>query len=169
MFLTSFTNWHRSKQKGPDIYPGLLFCLQLFLGCCRNCFGRLFGSDGRFFGLLGCGLIAHEARAAQLAARFARDLLADEIELGAADAGALHDLYLVYHRRIQREYLFDPDSARYAAHGKRASRFGTVFTGEDEALECLKAGLALFLYLLEYAHGVPRAKVEVLAGFHVYR
>src|SRR3989344_1152596 len=113
--------------------------------------------------------VDHHARTAQLATRFASDFVADEVELRATHARALHELYFIYNWRIDGKYLLDANATCDAAHGEGAARFGAVFACEYQTFKRLKAGLSLFFNLLPDPNGVSRPNVEIFAGIHVYR
>src|SRR3989344_3462107 len=88
-----------------------LFCLiSLVLHFCRS------------------GRRAHHPRATKLSSRFARNLVSDIVKLSAPDTTPLHDLYFVYHRRVERKYFLDTDTACNAAHGERSACFRAMLS-----------------------------------------
>src|SRR3989344_2954581 len=89
-----------------------LFCLiRLVLHFCRS------------------GRRAHRPRATKLSSRFACDFISNVIELGATYATTLYYLYFVYHRRVERKYFLDTDTACNAAHGERSACFRAMLSG----------------------------------------
>jgi len=132
----------------------------------------------------GNSLVAFEvehARTAKLPADLLGSLLTDEVELGAADLGALHDFYRVNRGRVEGKDLLDPDARESRAHGKGGARLRTVLHCQHEALEGLLAdilqrllflvGTATLLELhdvLDDTHGVPGPDSEFCATLYVY-
>lgn len=106
----------------------------------------------------------HEARTAELAASFARHLLADEVELRAAHTCALDELDAIDHRRVDREDLLDADTGSDLADREGSADLIAVLTSKDKALECLEAGLTLFLDLLPHAHRISRFELRDLGA-----
>lgn len=113
--------------------------------------------------------ILRQAEIPHLAGDFLSGLLADVVELGAADLSALQHLDAVDNRREEGENLLYPDTGGDTADGKGRPGFGAVLPREDETLEGLETGLPLLLDLLPDADGVARAKVELLALLDINR
>src|SRR3989338_6609185 len=114
--------------------------------CRTNLLYRSFGSLWSGFpdrsGCFGVGVssaLVDRDRAAHSALAVVRGLAAYKVELGAARARAAQHLDLVYHRRVEREYLFNPHARGDAAHRKGRPCLGAVLDRKDSALKRLLA------------------------------
>src|SRR6185437_8920253 len=82
----------------------------------------------------------HHAHVAELAADLLRGLLADEVELRAADLRTADDGDGFDRRRIEREDLLDADARKRRADREGRARLRAVLHRKDEAFERLRAG-----------------------------
>src|SRR3989338_8816979 len=71
-------------------------------------------------------LYMEHARIPKLTADRLRRLLTDEVELRAANLGALHNLDRVNERSIEREGFLDADARKSRTNGEHTARFDTM-------------------------------------------
>ena len=127
-----------------------------------------------------CGIRRYDLLLGTFVSHLAADLfgrlLADVVELGTSDLGALQNLDLIDGRRKQRENALHPYPVDDAAHGERAAGFVAVLPRKDEPFEGLKTMLLLDLVflddslrdLLPDAHAVSGFEAEILALIDVH-